>query len=60
VVAGAVGHRLGQRSGARQFFFGRVARPIREVVQMIDVMWLLVCGGLFLLTLAYTQLCDKA
>jgi len=27
---------------------------------MNDLIWLAVLGGLFLLTLAYTRLCDKA
>jgi hypothetical protein len=34
-------------------------RPIRTTI-MQDLLWLAVLAGLFLLTLAYVRLCEKA
>ena len=36
------------------------ARGFHEEFKMTDLTWLVVLGGLFLLTLAYARLCDKA
>jgi hypothetical protein len=35
-------------------------RCCREETQMNDLIWLAAVAGLFVLTLAYAQLCDKA